>query len=190
MEALFKQYFWIVKGLGLWIAPRPSPPPSSPRTSAPRTSTTTRTPTPWRPATPATARATTTTTRTSRSSATLAAPAASPPPCSSGGGGDRTKLIGAVLSRNLFCPTCAKVEAPPDTSAGVTPSTRSPASPRTSAAVRSPARSRAPCRCAWWRPWRPATASSRGPRCATRRPAAPAPTGPATGSTPCCPRLR
>jgi hypothetical protein len=38
----------------------------------------------------------------------------------SSGGGNRTKLITGVLSRNLFCPTCAKIELPADTTGGST----------------------------------------------------------------------
>ncbi len=32
---------------------------------------------------------------------------------SSGSSGDRTKVISTILARNLFCPTCTKVETPP-----------------------------------------------------------------------------
>ncbi len=114
MEALFKQYFWVVKGLGLGI------------TAA------------------LTASVLTTFIGSSyiyedKAADTEAAPesesegdedddeekplanlggAGSASGSSSSGSGNRTKLIGTVLSRNLFCPTCAKVEAPTDAASG------------------------------------------------------------------------
>ncbi|MBK7830451.1 type II secretion system protein GspC [Nannocystis sp.] len=118
MEALFKQYFWIVKGLGLGI------------TAALAASViTTYVGTSYIYEDQAADAEATGDTGDSEGDdeddedkplVSNFGGAGSQSTTRSSGGGDRSKLISTVLSRNLFCPTCAKVEAPPDTSAGPT----------------------------------------------------------------------
>ena len=126
MEALFKQYFWVIKGLGLGI------------TAALAASViTTYVGTSYIYEEEA---ADTDTEGESGESggeddddddkpALVASLGGASGSSRSSGSGDRPKLIQSILSRNLFCPTCAKVEVAPGATAtpgGVDPVTGQP----------------------------------------------------------------
>jgi hypothetical protein len=111
MEALFKQYFWIVKGLGLSITAALA---ASVITTYVGSSYI------YGEAADDTGTGTDTDTDTDGeeedddedkpvSASTFGAGSASP---TGRGGADKTKIVASILGHNLFCPTCTKVTAP------------------------------------------------------------------------------